>query len=865
MATASAGDVYRDILEWGATLPLWQQELLRRVLPERDLPVAQIEELAAAAVSESEQQPSAYAPLSLADLPATASVQDARALLGLSRVRSVNALRSDQHLTFGPQLTIVYGDNGSGKSGYARVLKKVYRARVVEDILANLGSEQPSLDPCAATFTTKGADGTAVSVEWLDGTPIVNIGRFAVLDTACARTYIRGGALAVGPSGIDVPRRFTEELDRVKNHIARLMAASAPNKTALQRLENDTEAGRFIKGLSSATADATVAAFETWTEENAQELRESERAIAEGKAQAPSARRAQLRARLKALESIHARLTIWRDAVSDPAIAADIAAMRALNEADAALRAVQTVEDPAVRADFVQGTGWLELLAAATRYVSALPAQADVSGPLSLDGHCVLCWQPLEEAAQERMQRFHAHLEGTAVKAQARAAAAVAAALSRLQSIPDALTPEDEAVLDTNPGVLSSVHASLASARTRRDAVRELFNTRMPPVSLPAIDDAALVSLWHRADAVKSDLAALPATDADAVAQLRALERTVLELTTRRSLSESIGSVRTFIATTRERQRLAQAERAINTRAASVKASDLHKKHMTARYAELVNEELRELRFRRRRPILAQATNKGTVQVTPLVSAELSHIPAEKVFSEGERTAIALACFLAELRVGDDPSGLIFDDPVSSLDHNVREHLARRLVGAAKTRQVIVFTHDLAFLADLREQAKKIQVVECAFRTLTATDYDAGFVEDEEPFGARNVGKRIKALRPLLAEIERAAKAGDMAAFRLLSKDFYERLRSTWERFIEERLFATVVQRLERNVTAGALSKVSYTPDLGEKVHEGWRRCSNAIEAHDHAPAAGGQSYSVEDMKADFQWLLDVEAATPKP
>jgi hypothetical protein len=60
------------------------------------------------------------------------------------------------------------------------------------------------------------------------------------------------------------------------------------------------------------------------------------------------------------------------------------------------------------------------------------------------------------------------------------------------------------------------------------------------------------------------------------------------------------------------------------------------------------------------------------------------------------------------------------------------------------------------------------------------------------------------------------------------------------------------------------LSKVLYTPDLGEKVHEGWRRCSNALEAHDHAPAAGGQSYSVEDMKADLQWLLDTEAATSK-
>lgn len=64
-------------------------------------------------------------------------------------------------------------------------------------------------------------------------------------------------------------------------------------------------------------------------------------------------------------------------------------------------------------------------------------------------------------------------------------------------------------------------------------------------------------------------------------------------------------------------------------------------------------------------------------------------------------------------------------------------------------------------------------------------------------------------------------------------------------------------------MVAGALSKVAYTPELGKKAHEGWRRCSNALEAHDHAPAAGGQSYSVEEMKADFQLLLEVDAATP--
>jgi hypothetical protein len=410
MADLSVGDVYRDILEWGGTLPFWQQELLRRVLPERDLSIADIEELAAAAVSESEQQPSRYSPLSIADLPSTASVEQTRTLIALSNIRSVNALRSDQHLSFGPQLTVVYGDNGSGKSGYARVLKKVYRARVVEDILSNLTSEQPSLDRCGATFTVKTADGTQ-AVEWLDGTPAAKVGRFAVLDTACAGTYIRGGTLAVGPSGIEVPRRFTEELDRVKQHLGRLIAASTPNKATLQRLENDTQAGRFIKGLSSATSDSTVAAFEEWTEENASELSDCKRGISEGRAQTLSARRTRLRTRRNALESIHARLTAWHDALSDAAIELARAAVSTLDEADAAVRAVHAFEDPEVRADFVQGRPWLELLSAAARYVKSLEGQADLSGPMSLDGRCVLCWQHLGNEAKVRVQRFREHLE----------------------------------------------------------------------------------------------------------------------------------------------------------------------------------------------------------------------------------------------------------------------------------------------------------------------------------------------------------------------------------------------------------------------------------------------------------------------
>ncbi len=42
----------------------------------------------------------------------------------MTEIAGVNALVGDQELSFGAEdMTIIYGDNGSGKSGYCRVLK----------------------------------------------------------------------------------------------------------------------------------------------------------------------------------------------------------------------------------------------------------------------------------------------------------------------------------------------------------------------------------------------------------------------------------------------------------------------------------------------------------------------------------------------------------------------------------------------------------------------------------------------------------------------------------------------------------------------------------------------------------------------
>ena len=51
-------------------------------------------------------------------------------LLAISEVENANRLAGNQHLPFAVEgITLIYGDNGSGKTGYVRIMKQVCRAR----------------------------------------------------------------------------------------------------------------------------------------------------------------------------------------------------------------------------------------------------------------------------------------------------------------------------------------------------------------------------------------------------------------------------------------------------------------------------------------------------------------------------------------------------------------------------------------------------------------------------------------------------------------------------------------------------------------------------------------------------------------
>jgi hypothetical protein len=191
--------------------------------------------------------------------------------------------------------------------------------------------------------------------------------------------------------------------------------------------------------------------------------------------------------------------------------------------------------------------------------------------------------------------------------------------------------------------------------------------------------------------------------------------------------------------------------------------------------------------------------------------------------------------FLAEMEVVSDPSPIVLDDPVTSVDQEGRRHIARTLVKLAAKRQIIVFTHELSFVHELQTAAAsdlplRIQQVRRIDRTV-------GHVSDELPWTGLKAKQRFEWLKPKLDAARSLYEEHDEERYRPAVSEFCMLLRQSFERAVEEEVFAGIVTRRSDTVHTTALGRVVIDGRICELVVRGTD--GNSPWVHDQ-PLAGG-------------------------
>lgn len=602
----------------------------------------------------------------------------------------------------------------------------------------------------------------------------------------------------------------------------------------------------FADSLKGDTIDATLDAACAW-EPAADETRLRE--VAEllttygAAARSHRSRRARvdlLRAHLKALAESLSGAALQRHA----ALATD-----AMRKREAARLLAAELQDSS-RLAGVGGDPWRVLWAAARDYCvhDAYPGRAF---PAVDDGaRCPLCHQDLDDAARSRLAKFEAYVQSRIQQEASQAEAAVQAAVASIQALALAASADEQALFEE----LAVDEADLVGAvrhvfellpERRVTALNVLAGGAVPAVaevSLP-LDKLANLSAVLEARAKDADAAATPEGR-----KVLETEKTARE--TRKRLAERKADLLSLRSVLQQRATLDACRGALSPRPVTELMKRLERDHITDPFRKAVAEELEELDVRHK-VTLGFATRRAATQQRAAFEGT-NFVDVHRVLSEGEHRAVALACFLAEVRQrpGNDP--VIVDDPVSSLDHARRALVARRLARLGNGRQIIVFTHDIAFLSDLREACGDL-ATPLTLRTVRRASGACGQVENGEPWEARPAKERVQHIETV--EIPALEKLRDMddPSYEERAKSVGKDLRDTWERLVEDTVISGVVERFRNSVQTLKLRYVDVSDEVFTKVFWGVTRTSNW--AHDRAAAAGQRTPTIKELKDEVGYL----------
>jgi energy-coupling factor transporter ATP-binding protein EcfA2 len=818
-----------DILSWSGDSPGWQRDALRRLATQATLEPEDLNELVAICKGD---RPAT--PLGTEHLRDPGRDQGEVYLRQVNRVRYVNALAADQRLSLHRVgLTVIYGDNGSGKSGYARILKKACRARAagrVEEIIPDIYDPQPGTPSATIEYAMNGQNRTCA---WQLGQPSdAALSSISVFDSRTANVHVdETNDVAYTPFPLKLLGAVAQLCKSVKDRLAGEAAqikAQTPQSITTPACDANTAVGRLIASLAANTDPAEVERLATITD--AEEVRLAQ--LTADLASDPDRAARQLAGLNGKIEEHIARLDQLFASITE-----DVAntLRRLWNEKDTAEQAAEAASDamfwdePIPR---IGSTVWQALWASA-RAFSDEEAYPDRRFPVVDHGSlCVLCQQELSPAAATRLSRFEEFVRADSQRRAATARGAYNDALAAFDAV--SLSLEELARLVTTirddlgqEALAKEIKQTAIGALWRHRQIRRLHTTPQ------AVPDSRVVGFPRQAllDQIGSLSARANALTAEAGSPARvALTAEKVGLADRRWLAGVKADVLAEIERLKQIRRLEVAQRDTATNRITAKSTEVAQALVTdalrAQFAREVDSfDIASLAVELRQQNSMQGVPRFKVALTRKPNAAVG-----QVLSEGEHRCVALAAFMAELATTENKSGIVLDDPVSSLDHMHREAVAKRLIAEAANRQVIVFTHDLAFLFELNRAAQDAKPrPQMAISSVSRGADKAGYCRSEPPFKARRVEDITASLTNQLRNERYHFDQGNEDEWRKTVRSIAGALRDTWEIAVEEAV-AHVIRRLSNEVkTPGLVKLTAITVADCETMRDAFGRCSELL------------------------------------
>lgn len=754
----------------------------------------------------------------------------------IKNVSCVSALAPNTSLDFSSNgLTIVYGNNGAGKSSYAKIFKNACLTR----------GETPSISPNIFTLETGTPTATIEIMSGDDqrefkwqagGPPIPELKSVRVFDSYSSVHYLtKSGVVDYKPPALCILDELKEAVDYVKERIS-AEKQQYSQQLVLPERKSGTNASSFMP-----TADTTIEQVEALcaSQEELDSLINLNESYQELLSSSPQELRKKYHQEIKILTPLIEYITSIERLLNDVKIG-DVSKLFDESKTKKYLStqlASETFSNLSLKG--VGSQEWVIMWRSVEGFVSSLGSELNF--PPKEGDPCPTCLQEVSLDAETRLSAFENYVKSD-IQTQATQAEHDYTRVVKVIAALQFSLVEYQAALDlvcrVDPNECDVLEQLLNQYRSRAEMVKS--NAFGEPI-LP-IDTSPLTRLKEMVLLLEGHL---EATKDDVMLSQRAGELlhqidTIKDKDIIRLHKEAIINA---VARIKKLEAYRRLEASTNTSSITTLNTKISKAGTTGQISKFFKEELKLLGFSN---LAVEANIKGS-KVNQVMTLNMPGVgKLIDIASEGEQKCISLAGFLAELKADNRNSGIVFDDPVNSLDHDWRLKFAKRIARESESRQVVVLTHDVVFLWMLQNECSTHHTI-----ALTRTKYVTGIPQESPPWDAEKTQARIGKIKNKLPNLKKLYETSN-EEFVESAKNLYGKMREAWERLIEEWLIRGVVQRFGREIKP---TSIRYLEDITQNdvalIGQALEKCNTYFTGHDTSPEIGSSYPEYEEVKAD--------------
>ena len=852
--------ILKEIVDWAVTQDDWKQDAVRRVIKGGNFSESDVFELSEFLLHkygyiESYSDESKIKPINKDEFSSPESFAKRKVVLKkMESLQNVNALNSDAKLQFAMDgLTIIYGENGTGKSGYVRILKKCCKARNIDNVFPNVFVESVKGASSAKLFYS--VDTQDFEHKWTDdGSSIEALEELVVFDNKCGKIQVTDkNELIYLPHGTDIFKKLIELIVEIKKEVDKNRPKE--KKINLEKIDVNSPSYKYIQMINKTSKKEDVKSALKWGSEEESSLIEISKKILEANEEEVNKKVVKINKEIKNLKLLQTTVLILEKS-STPEKITNI--YNLIKSKDEAKKALDKITNDMQGNNILEGTGrelWRVMYDAAKEF-SINCAHSEKEFPY-VEGTCVLCQQTLDEEAKERFQTFSKFAEGKVKRSFDDIVTKINTAekflndlKSEINKVKNILNLEFNCMDDDNKRKITS-HLELLDG-IRQDLIKILTQGKDDSLSIETLGqtlEPTIIAYIENTTLEKSEIE--KSVDPE---NLKRLKKNKTDLNSLKIANSRINEILDYSSYLNELENFNKMIKETDHGPISKKGSTIITNSLKDSFLKSLSIELSNLGGKEIPLFLNSSTRLGkpTFQLS-LKGANISpQCKLDTILSEGEQKIASLAGLLAELDTAKHANGLILDDPVTSLDHQFQKKIAKRLIEEARNRQIIIFTHDIAFLFDLQFYAKELEVPTHT-QNIRKEGISSGVIFNSNPWHAQDVKSRLKTIRGNIDTLSKESLEKENYNHR--AGAIYGRLRETWERAVEEVLFNEVVTRFGQDIQTKRLNGVFVDDDDFSLIYFEMRKCSENIVGHDKSLSLSDDRPSIKDMRKDIDLI----------